>query len=115
MKRREFLLAAALFSMVPFHAATAQQQVKLEVVGDAVQAAMARTPLRPEYLDDAGVRWPAVFRYGEQLEFRRRRPMPGPVPVVSYDGHKFTEEYTVNEEQIARYYQVGDTLFVAGA
>ncbi|WP_336961383.1 sialidase family protein [Sphingobium aquiterrae] len=113
MKRREFVAALMLSSIMPLHAATAQQQVKPEVV---------ETPFRQRWPEAPYARniWTMkVFEdrlylgTGNSSNFGPSSNA-GPIPVVSYDGDKFTEEYTVNEEQIARFYQAGNVLFVPG-
>lgn len=113
MKRREFLLAAVLSSMVPVHAATAQQQVKPDIVATPFKQRWPEAPYARNIWTMQVFDGRLYFGTGNSSNFGPSSNA-GPVPVVSYDGHQFTEEYTVNEEQIARYYQAGDTLFVPG-
>lgn len=113
MKRRDFMVAAALTSFVPVRAAAARQEVKPDIVG---------TPFKQRWPDATYARniWTMqVFDgrlylgAGNSSNFGPSSNA-GPVPILSFDGRSFVEEYTVNEEQIARFYPVGDVLFVPG-
>ncbi|MDQ0249413.1 hypothetical protein J2W22_001460 [Sphingomonas kyeonggiensis] len=113
MKRREFMLAATLSPFVPLRAIAAEREVKPDLVG---------TPFLQRWPDGPYARniW-AMQVFGGRLFLGAGNSSnfgpssnAGPVPILSYDGRKFTEEYTVNDEQVARFYQAGDVLYVPG-
>lgn len=113
MKRRDVMLAAALSSILPLRALAATREISPDIVG---------TPFLKRWPDGPYARniWAMqVFDgklflgAGNSSNFGPSSNA-GPVPVVSFDGHSFTEEYTVNEEQIARFNPIGTTLYVPG-
>ncbi|EQB29677.1 hypothetical protein [Sphingobium ummariense] len=113
MKRREFLAAVALTSVLPFHAAFAQRTVQPQVVGTPFRrrwpdAPYARNIWTMEVFEDR------LFLGAGNSANGGPSSNSGPVPVISYDGQAFAEEYTVNEEQITHFYPTGGSLIVPG-
>jgi len=113
MKRREFLATVALTSIVPIHAAFAQQPVTPEVVGTPFkqrwpEAPYARNIWTMQVFEDR------LYLGAGNSANGGPSSNSGPVPVISYDGQAFAGEYTVNEEQITHFYQVGNALLVPG-
>jgi hypothetical protein len=113
MKRRNFIIAFALSSVLPLPAMAAPREVRPDIVG---------TPFLKRWPDGPYARniWTMqVFDgrlfigAGNSSNFGPSANA-GPVPVVSFDGKSFTEEYTVNEEQIGRFNPIGNTLYVPG-
>jgi hypothetical protein len=107
------MVAATLSSFVPLRAVAAGREVKPDLVG---------TPFLQRWPDGPYARniWTMqVFDgrlflgAGNSSNFGPSSNA-GPVPILSYDGKKFVEEYTVNDEQVARFYQTDDTLYVPG-
>jgi len=113
MNRRDFVVAAALSSLMPLRAATASSEVKPEVIGTPFLQRWPTGPYARNIWTMQVFDGRLFLGAGNSSNFGPSSNA-GPVPIVSFDGHAFTEEYTVNEEQIARFNPIGDDLFVPG-
>jgi hypothetical protein len=115
MNRRDFVVAATLSSLVPLRAATAAvgAMVKPDVVGTPFLKRWPTGPYARNIWTMQVFEGRLYLGAGNSSNFGPSSNA-GPVPIVSFDGRGFTEEYTVNEEQIARFNQIGNTLYVPG-
>jgi hypothetical protein len=112
MKRRDFLAAVAASSLVPLDA-VARPEVKPEIVGTPFQQRWPDGPYARNIWTMQVFDGRLYLGAGNSSNFGPSSNA-GPVPIVSFDGRNFVEEYVVNDEQVARFYPVGDTLFVPG-
>ncbi|MET0310020.1 MAG: hypothetical protein ABW023_15035 [Sphingomonas sp.] len=113
MKRRDFIAAVAASSLVPLRAVAAPREVKPDLVGTPFQQRWPDGPYARNIWTMQVFDGRLYLGAGNSSNFGPSSNA-GPVPIVSFDGRKFVEEYTVNDEQVARFYPLGDVLFVPG-